>query len=54
MGVDGCGWVWMDALGPRGYGKHKNKARRGHLGSQRPGIGSYGRGNFPGHDVLVG
>ena len=53
MSVDGCGWVWMGALGRRGHGRHKNKAIRGYLGSQRPGFGSYGRGNFPGHHVLV-
>ena len=44
----------MGALGPREHGEHKIKAIRGHLGSQRPGIGSYDRGNFPGHDILGG
>ena len=42
----------MGALGHRGHGAHKNKASRGHLGSLRSGFGFYGRGNFPGHDVL--
>ena len=54
MGVDGCIWVRMGALGPRGHGEHKNKAIRVHLGSCRPEFGYYGRGNFPGHDVLGG
>ena len=54
MVIDGCRWVRMGALGPRGHGEHKSKAIRGHLGSQRSGIGSYVRGNFPGHDVLGG
>ena len=44
----------MGALGRRGHGGHKNKASRGNLGSHRPGFGCYGRGNFPGHDVLDG
>ena len=43
----------MGALGRRGHGEHKNKAIRGHLGSHRSGFGSYGRGNFPGHDVFA-
>ena len=42
----------MDALGRRGHGGHNNKASEGHLGSCRSGLGRYGRGNFPGHDVL--
>ena len=54
MVIDGCGWVRMDALGPRGHGEHKNKASRGHLGPRRTEFESYGRGNFPGHDVLSG
>ena len=44
----------MGALGCRGHKGHKNKAGRGHLGSKRSGFGHYGRGNFPGHDVLGG
>ena len=54
IGGNGCIWVCMDALGRRGHGEHKNKAIRGHLGSRKPGFGIYGRGNFPGHDVLGG
>ena len=42
----------MGALGSRVHGKHKNKARRGDLGSLRPVFGCYGRGNFPGHHVF--
>ena len=42
----------MDAMGCRRTGGHKSKAIRGHLGSRRSGFGSYGRGNFSGHDVL--
>ena len=42
----------MGVMGHRGHGEHTNKERRGHLGSHRPGFGPYGRGNFPGHDVL--
>ena len=52
MRAYGCIWVHMGALGCRGMGKQANKASRGHLGSCGPGFGSYGRGNFPGHDVL--
>ena len=44
----------MGALGRRGHGKHKNRAGMGYLWSQRPGFGSYDRGNFPGHHVLGG
>ena len=49
MGVDRCGWVWWGA-GTR-EGTKKNTSRV-HFGSRRTGIGSYGRGNFPGHHVL--
>ena len=28
MSVNECGWVWMDAMGYRVTGGHKNKARR--------------------------
>jgi len=42
----------MGALRRRRHGGHKNKASGGHLGSCRPGFGTYGRGNFPGHDVF--
>ena len=53
MGVDGCKWVRMGALGRRGHGEHTNKVRRGHLGSSWSEFGPYyGRENFPGHDVL--
>ena len=52
-GANGCGWVRMGAMGHRGHGEHKNKAERVHLGSKMSGFGSYGRGNFPGHHVLV-
>ena len=34
MIIDGCRWVRMGALGPRGHGEHKSKVIRGHLGSQ--------------------
>ena len=45
----------MGALGCRGHGKHKKKnVSRDHLGPHRSGFGSYGRGNFPGHNVLGG
>ena len=50
--ADGCEWVRMGALGHRRHREHINKVSSGHLGSQRSGIGSYGRGNFPGHHVL--
>ena len=52
MGANGCGWVWMGAMGYRGTVGHKNKASRdkhGHIGHC---FWRYGRGNFPGHDVL--
>ena len=42
----------MGALGHGGHGKHKNRASGGDLGSCRPGFGTYGRGNLPGHDVF--
>ena len=51
-GENGCGWVWIDALGRTGHEGHKNKAIRGILGSNRSGFGTYGRGNFPRHHVL--
>ena len=40
------------ALGPRAHSKHKNEANGGHSWSHSSRFGSYGRGNFPGHDVL--
>ena len=43
----------MVALGPMVHGQPKNKARRGNLGSRRSVFGRYGRGNFPGHDVVA-
>ena len=43
----------MGALGPMVHGQPKNKARRGNLGSRRSVFGRYGRGNFPGHDVVA-
>ena len=52
MGAYGCIWVHMNALGCRGMEKQANKASRCHIGPCSPGFGSYGRGNFPGHDVL--
>ena len=52
MGVDGRGWVRTRALGPRAHSKHKNEANGGHSWSHSSRFGSYGRGNFPGHDVL--
>ena len=52
-GTNGCGWVRMGALVHGVYGGHENKTIGGHLGSRRPGFGSYGRGNFPGHHVLA-
>jgi len=51
-GANGYIWVRMGALGCRGHKGHKNKADRGYLGSKRSEFGSYGRGNFPGHDVF--
>ena len=42
----------MGALGPRVHGHHKNKVSRGHAWSYTSQFGTYGRGNFPGHDVL--
>ena len=42
----------MDALGHRVHGKHKNRVKMVNLGFRRWGFGCYGRGNFPGHDVL--
>ena len=47
------GWVRISALGPMMHGQHKNKARRGDLGSRRSVFGRYGRGIFPGHDVVA-
>ena len=44
----------MGALGHRGRKQHKNKPNRGYGRCFRPGFGCYGRGNFPGHDVLGG
>ena len=32
--------------------KHKNKTRRGYLGPNRSRFMTYGRRNFPGHDVM--
>ena len=52
MDIYGCGCVRMGALGHRWHEGHKNKAGGGHLWSQMPGFGTYGRGNFPGHDVF--
>ena len=43
----------MGALGPMVHGQPKNKARRGNLRSHRSVFGRYGRGNFPGHDVVA-
>ena len=51
-GANGCARVWAGALGHRRHGGHKNKPRRGRLWTGRPVFGRYGRGNFPGHDVL--
>ena len=42
----------MGTLGRRVHGKHKNKTRKGYLGSRRSVFDRHGRGNFPGHDVL--
>ena len=42
----------MGALVHGGHEEHKNKASGVYLGSCRPGFGTYGRGNFPGHDVF--
>ena len=52
-GVNECGWVHMGALGRGGHGEHENKTKGGHLGSRRAVFGPYGRGNFPGHDVVA-
>ena len=51
-GGNGCGWVQVGALGRRGHGGHNKQGKRGHLWSQRREFGCYGRGNFPGHNVL--
>ena len=42
----------MGALGPRVHGHYKSKVSRGHAWSYTSQFGTYGRGNFPGHDVL--
>ena len=52
MGANGYWWMLMGALGYRGHGEHTKKASRVHLGPRRWVFASYGRGNFPGHDVL--
>ena len=52
MGVNGCAWVRMSALGRRGHVGHENKVKGGELWSRRPWFGIYGRGNFPEHHVL--
>ena len=52
-GGNGCGWVHVGALGRRGHGGHEKQVIGGILGSRRSGFGCYGRGNFPGHHVLV-
>ena len=51
MGANGGGWVRMGALRHISHKQHKNKAGGGNFWSSRTGFGSYGRGNFPGHDV---
>ena len=51
IGANGCGWVRMGALRHIAHKQHKNKAGGGNFWSSRTGFGSYGRGNFPGHDV---
>ena len=51
IGVNGCGWVRMDALRHISHRQHKNKAGGAKFWSLWTGFESYGRGNFPGHDV---
>ena len=51
MGANGCGWMLMGALGHIVHKQHKNKVRGGNFWSLWSGYGSYGRGNFPRHDV---
>ena len=51
-GVNGCSCLSIGALGCRGHGEHKNKAKGRKLWSRRPWFGAYGRGNFPEHHVL--
>ena len=53
-GINGCGWVPMGALGHVVSGEHKNQGKGDIYWSTWTGFGSYGRGNFPGHDVLWG
>ena len=52
MGADGCGWVRVGALGRRVHGEHKKSQRGGIFMVSQARIGTYGRGNFPGHDFL--
>ena len=52
MGVDGCIWVYMGALGYRGTSAQQNRVNR-EKNTQISHVSCpYGRGNFPGHHVL--
>ena len=51
MGVDGCIWVYMGALGYRGTSAQQNKVNREKNGQIAHVSCPYGRGNFPGHHV---
>ena len=47
-------WVRMGAIGYVGAGGQENKVSMGICRYTGHGFGPYGRGNFPGHDVLGG
>ena len=51
-GAYGCKWVRMGAIGYVGAGGQENKVRMRIYWYTGHGFGPYGRGNFPGHDVL--
>ena len=52
VGADGCGWVRVNALGRRGHGNTHKQGEQTQKRLYRTYFGVYGRGNFPGHDVL--
>ena len=47
-------WVRLGAVGYVGAGGQENKVSMGTCRYTGHGFGPYGRGNFPGHDVLGG
>ena len=47
-------WVRMSDIGYVGAGGQENKVKMGICWYTGHGFGPYGRGNFPGHDVLGG